>query len=96
MFFSLETILLLFCANRAIRADASALRALTFWGSCTEETAEFQAKQLLAALTSNGIVPAASATPPYLLARYNPPFTVWFMKKNEILIDIGGDAEETM
>jgi hypothetical protein len=23
------------------------------------------------------------------LARYNPPFTLWFMKKNEVLIDIG-------
>jgi hypothetical protein len=41
-------------------------------------------------------MPAAAAMPPYLLARYNPPFTVWFMKKNEILIDISGLAGETM
>jgi hypothetical protein len=33
---------------------------------------------------------AAASMPPHLLARYNPPFTVWFMKKNEVLIDLAG------
>lgn len=27
-------------------------------------------------------------------ARYDPPFTPWFMRRNEILIPVGGDHEE--
>lgn len=65
-------------------------RALTFWGNCDEDTATSHAKTLFAALQSSGIVPAAAAQPPHLLARYNPPFTLWWMKKNEVLIDLAG------
>ena len=76
-------------ATKSHVLTASVLRALTFWGNCYEETANSHAKQLFAALQSASIVPAAAAPPPHLLARYNPPFTLWFMKKNEVLIDIG-------
>lgn len=68
----------------------TSLRALTFWGGCDEDTASSHAKLLFAALQSSSIVSAAAAMPPHLLARYNPPFTVWFMKKNEVLIDLAG------
>jgi hypothetical protein len=64
-------------------------RSLTFWGNCDEDTVHSHAKQLFAALQSSNIIPAASAMPPHFLARYNPPFTIWFMKKNEVLIDVG-------
>jgi hypothetical protein len=64
-------------------------RALTFWGNCDADTADSYAKQLFTTLQTSNIVPATAAMPPHLLARYNPPFTIWFMKKNEVLIDVG-------
>lgn len=65
------------------------IAALTFWGNCDADTADSYAKQLFTTLQTSNIVPATAAMPPHLLARYNPPFTIWFMKKNEVLIDVG-------
>jgi hypothetical protein len=75
-------------ASHPLELLTAARSARTFWGSCDEAIAEMHAKQLFATLQSLNILPAAAELPPHLLARYNPPFTVWFMKKNEVLIDL--------
>ncbi|MEM1411107.1 MAG: heme-binding protein [Pseudomonadota bacterium] len=58
--------------------------ALRFSGRWREERIDDLTVGLLEALEQQGYV--ASADP--LLARYNPPITPWFLRRNEILVEV--------
>lgn len=58
--------------------------ALRFSGTWNEQRIDDLATGLIEALEREGF--SASANP--LLARYNPPLTPWFLRRNEILIEV--------
>jgi hypothetical protein len=61
-------------------------------GSWSEENYAKHERVLLDALAENGI--STRGIP--VSARYNPPFTPWFMRRNEIMIEIeGGEQSAT-
>lgn len=60
--------------------------ALVFSGFAGEEKSQEKTAELLAWLKAKGIVTLSSPQ----LARYNPPWTLPFFRRNEILVDIAG------
>jgi len=55
-----------------------------FTWTCTMEVATTKAEELLATLETRGV----AVTGPWRLARYNPPFTIPFLRTNEIHIPV--------
>lgn len=73
-----------------IRAAPSRLvAALRYSGTWREERYREHEKALLDAVIREGLQPAG--TP--IFARYNSPFAVWFMRRNEVLVDIVDTAK---
>jgi hypothetical protein len=60
------------------------LAALRFSGWARESTVEKKKKQLLDTLTRNGL----KARGEVILMRYNPPFTPWFLRRNEVAVEV--------
>ena len=67
-----------------IEVPTTRFAAIRFSGFAGQETLEEQEKQLRAFMTERGL--SAAATPQY--AFYNAPWTLPFMRRNEILIEI--------
>lgn len=65
---------------------ATTTAALAYSGRWTRESYERHCATLLAVLASHDIT--AVGEPRF--ARYNPPFTPWFLRRNEVLVDIAG------
>ena len=59
----------------------------TFSGLVTMETAEKMANEFKQSLEEQGF-----QTKTWQLARYNPPFTLWFLRTNEIWMDVDSDS----
>lgn len=57
-------------------------------GTWSERNYAEHERILLDALAEDGI--STRGTP--ISARYNSPFTLWFMRRNEVLVEIDGDA----
>lgn len=58
--------------------------ALRFSGTWGEERFAEHERRLRALIAEHGLEPAGEA----VSARYNPPFTPWFMRRNEVLIPV--------
>lgn len=67
---------------RAVGAKRMAVR--TYSGSWSEKRYRYNEALLLRALETEGLV---SAGPP-VFARYNSPFTLWFLRRNEVLVEV--------
>jgi hypothetical protein len=67
---------------------ARTLAALRFSGGWAEERFTSREADLIELLRSNGLRPTAAT----IYARYNPPFTPWFMRRNEVLIPVEDSA----
>lgn len=65
------------------------MAALTYSGSWRKSRFEKKERRLLALLQTQGY----RATGDAIFARYNPPYTVWFFRRNEVLIPIQESAE---
>jgi hypothetical protein len=63
---------------------ARRVAAVTFSGTWGAERFDTVAKELLGKLDAAGFVPAG----PPVYARYNPPWTPWFLRKNEVLVPL--------
>ena len=73
-----------------IREVASRLVAAhRYSGTWSEERYREHEKTLLEAVVREGLQPVG--TP--IFARYNSPFAVWFMRRNEVLVDIVDTAK---
>ena len=64
------------------QVPARKVAAVIFSGRWTDANFKEHTEVLLKALASRGITPAAGAEPQ--VARYNAPFTPWFLRHNEI------------
>ncbi len=58
--------------------------AVTFSGLAREDDVALQTAELNAYITTHALQPVG----PPALARYNPPWTPWFMRRNEVLIAV--------
>ncbi|MCL4808338.1 MAG: heme-binding protein [Thermoanaerobaculia bacterium] len=63
---------------------ARRVAAVTFSGTWGEEKFDAIARELLGKLDAAGFAPAG----PPVYARYDPPWTPWFLRKNEILVPL--------
>jgi DNA gyrase inhibitor GyrI len=62
------------------------MAAIRFSGSWSEERFQEHTEQLLTWLKEQGLI--ATGTP--VIARYDPPWTPWFMRRNEVLVELQG------
>ena len=69
---------------RLVEKPARVVAARRYSGSWSTRNYQKNESALMAALDKDGI---ALSGEPYL-ARYNSPFTLWFMRRNELLIEI--------
>lgn len=58
--------------------------ALTYSGRWSEESYRRHCNQLVAAIAREGLKPVGEAR----FARYNAPFTPWFLRRNEVLVNV--------
>ena len=67
------------------------LAALTYSGTWSEKNYRQHEAALLEAVKSAGFVTVGEP----IFARYNSPFTLWFLRKNEVLVEVaeGTDAK---
>lgn len=64
---------------------ARRVAAVTFSGTWGVDRFDTVARELLAKLDGAGLVAAG----PPVYARYDPPWTPWFLRKNEVLVPLG-------
>ena len=62
--------------------------AMRFSGRWTEKNVNRHKQQFLAELAADGIEPLGNVE----LARYNSPFTPWFLRRNELIVPINWPA----
>lgn len=63
--------------------------AVSFSGRWTEGSYDRHRAALLDAVGREGFVPVGEPR----FARYNAPFTPWFLRRNEVLVDVGDPVE---
>ena len=69
---------------RLVEKPARVVAARRYSGSWSTSNYQKNESVLMAALANDGVVLSGE---PYL-ARYNSPFTLWFMRRNELLVEI--------
>ena len=62
----------------------------TYSGRWTEQKCEEQIEALLTAVGGDGLEPIGRP----ILARYDPPFMPWFLRRNEVMVEIDGYATQ--
>lgn len=67
---------------------ATTTAAMTYSGRWTQDSYDRHCALLLAAVAREGLVPVGEPR----FARYNPPFTPWFLRRNEVLVDIAPEG----
>ncbi|GAA1679911.1 heme-binding protein [Microbacterium lacus] len=75
--------------NAAVRVRTvpeQLVAATRFSGRWTEESWRRHRDELLAALSSAGVTVIGEPR----FARFDPPFTPWFLRRNEVLVDVAG------
>ena len=70
---------------RIVERRSRVMAAHTYSGRWTESNDRDHEQTLRSALERDGI----STAGPAVLARYNAPFVPWFLRRNEILVEIG-------
>ena len=63
---------------------ATTAAAMTYSGRWTQDSYDRHRAMLLDAVAREGFVTVGEPR----FARYNPPFTPWFLRRNEVLVDI--------
>ena len=64
---------------------ATRFAALRFSGLSGEEKVAAETVKLLAFVAAQGL----AALGPVTQARYNPPWTPWFLRRNEVMVAVG-------
>jgi hypothetical protein len=71
---------------RLREVPARRVAAVRFSGTWGAERFEDAARKLVADARAEGLQPADA---PPVFARYNPPWTPWFLRRNEVLVPLG-------
>jgi len=66
------------------RMAATTTAAMTYSGRWTQDSYDRHCAMLLDAVAREGLVTVGEPR----FARYNPPFTPWFLRRNEVLVDL--------
>ena len=66
------------------RTEPARFAVLRFSGLAKPDDVQIKSNELLAWVTSQGL----HATGPVSLAQYNPPWTLWFMRRNEVMVEV--------
>lgn len=66
------------------RTEPARFAVLRFSGLAKPDDVQAKSSELLAWVESQGL----HATGPVTLAQYNPPWTLWFMRRNEVMVEI--------
>ena len=74
---------------RLLQVESRIMAALRYTGRWTESNDQKHTMELLAALDARGIDVAGAP----VLARYNAPFTPWFLRRNEVLVEVDWPAD---
>ena len=76
---------------RIRQVDAGLAAAKAYSGRWSQSAYDHQCAQLLDAVVSAGLLPVGSPR----FARFDPPFKPWFLRRNEVVIDVAEpeDAE---
>ena len=69
-----------------VEVPAKRIAVRRYSGSWSEKNAEKNEAILLEALRESGIEVIGEP----MVARYNSPFTLWFMRRNEVMVEIAG------
>lgn len=69
---------------RLIAIPATRFAVIRFSGLASEPDIESKTAELNAFIAAQGLHPAG----PPSLARYNPPWTLWFLRRNEVMIPL--------
>jgi hypothetical protein len=72
---------------RLREVPARRVAAVRFSGTWGAEKFEAVARTLVTGLDANGLAPAGL---PPVFARYDPPWTPWFLRRNEVLVALEG------
>ena len=73
---------------RLRRIDGRLMAAHTYSGTWSEERFREHETALLKAVRAAGLQPVGVP----VFARYNSPFTLWFLRRNEVLVEIGPEG----
>lgn len=73
---------------RIVTREERVVAALTFSGRWSERNIRKHERQLVDLLETMGVDPTGAPE----LARYNSPFTLWFLRRNEIIIPVDPDS----
>ncbi len=73
-------------AIRLLTLPPARIAAVRFSGLMSGRAAETQTADLLSYIKASGL----KAVGPPTLAQYDPPWTLWFMRRNEVLIPVTG------
>jgi hypothetical protein len=73
---------------RLRRIDGRLMAARTYSGTWSEERYREHETALLHAVRAAGLRPVGVP----VFARYNSPFTLWFLRRNEVLVEIGPEG----
>lgn len=60
------------------------IAAIRYSGTWSQERYEMNEKRLRSLILERGLEPVGDP----IFARYNPPFTLWFLRRNEVLIPV--------
>jgi hypothetical protein len=71
------------------RAPARVMAALRYSGRWTYDRYRSHEQALLSAVRAAGLEPVGAP----LYARYDPPFMPWFLRRNEVLVEIADSAD---
>jgi len=75
-------------AVRLLTLPASRMAVVRFSGLAGEAAVAGQTAQLLAFVAGRHLAP----TGPVTQARYNPPWALWFLRRNEVMVPVGEPA----
>jgi hypothetical protein len=75
-------------AIRLLTLPPARIAAVRFSGLMSDRAAAKETAELLSYIKASGLKAAGPPT----LAQYDPPWTLWFLRRNEVLIPVTGGS----
>jgi hypothetical protein len=72
---------------RLRQIESQLMAARTYSGTWSTRRYQYNEAALMQALQGEGLRPVGAP----IFARYNSPFTLWFLRRNEVLVEVQSD-----